>query len=205
MPSTTTRRTPREVRIEEVDRDFQLGRQFRLPIVPSVEAEFALRDPTAGSLEHVQIVAHNAIGVESLLGVKPLLRVLGDAPIEHPLGVGHVALRIDPSTEVEDHATASLLRCAGLRELQSQLRFADAASADDGCERARQKSPAEAFVKARHAGGIALLGIHRRGAGGSSSRTSTGARACGYLRAGGITNPSGWKIFIFTTSTILSA
>ena len=46
-----------EVAVEEIDRQFQLGRQLGLPVVPGVEAQIALRDAAAVLVEDVQVIA----------------------------------------------------------------------------------------------------------------------------------------------------
>ena len=59
-----------------------------------------------------------------------------------------MVLRVAPGGEVEDHARPPLLPPAGLGELQSELRLADARRAHHHRQRARQQSAAQQLVEA---------------------------------------------------------
>jgi hypothetical protein len=122
--------------------------------LPALKTQVVASHAPALVIERAQIVAILHFRIEECAQVWRPARVDGhEIPAEYPPRVVSMALCIAARGHVEDNPTPALLPPPGVGELQSQLRLADARSAHDDRQRARQQSTAEQLIEPRHAGG----------------------------------------------------
>ena len=156
---------PDEVPVKERDGRSEPRVQLALPLLPLFPFQVPPRDPLAAIIEDMQVVAVLEIRRE-----EPLERRFGldvdrrHPPPEHPPRVVRVALRIPAGRHVEHHAAAPFVFAARLRELNSQLRLANAGRAHDHGQRAGEQSAAQQRVQPGNSGGKPLPASVRRAA-----------------------------------------